>query len=98
VLKRHPGRRAQLVHRTIFWKRSHPPTVAALAGAGLALTTRSWRPLLLAGWWFRHRLVVDPVCSGRKRRVLALPGTFAVDAAEVITMAEGSLRHRSLLL
>ena len=98
VLKRHPGRRGELVHRWVFWKRTHPPTVAAIAGAGIALATRSWRPLLLGAWWIRHRLVVEPVCSSRTRRVTSLPGTFAVDAAEVVTMVEGSVRHRSLLL
>ena len=98
VLRRHPGRRRELVHRRLFWKRTHPPTVVALAGLGLAVTTRSWRPALLGAWWLRHRLLVEPACSGRGRRVLALPGTFAVDATEVSTMVRGSIRHRRLLL
>ena len=98
VLRRHPGRRQELVHGRVFWKRTHPPTLAALVGVGLAATTRSWRPLLAGGWWLQHRLFIEPACPGPRRRVLALPGAFVVDTTEVLTMARGSIRHRSLLL
>lgn len=98
VVKRHPAHRRDLVHAGAFWKRTHPPTVAALVGIAAAAGTRSPLPLALGGWWLWHRLVVEPACPGRRRRIVALPGTFAVDATEVATMVQGSLRHRTVLL
>jgi glycosyltransferase involved in cell wall biosynthesis len=98
VLRRHPGRRGDLVHRRWFWKRTHPPTVAALAGIVAAVLARSPRPLALVAWWVVHRLLVEPPCPGPRRRVVALPGTFLADAAEVEAMVRGSLRHRRVLL
>lgn len=98
VLRRHPASRPQFVHARWFWKRTHPPMITALIGLLLALVRRSPWPLALAGWWVYHRLVVEPPCSGRRQRVLALPGTFLVDAAEVVTMVEGTARHRAVLL
>jgi glycosyltransferase involved in cell wall biosynthesis len=98
VVKRHPQRRAELVHWRWFWKRTHPPMLLALAGIGLALARRSPGPLALAGWWLWHRTLVEPACPGPRRRILALPGAFVIDAAEVATMIEGTVRHRSLLL
>ena len=98
VLRRHPGRRRELVHGRWFWKRSHPPTVVALVGIAAAVLGRSPRPLALVAWWVVHRLVIEPPCPGPRRRVLALPGTFLVDAAEVEAMVRGSIRHRRILL
>lgn len=98
VIRRHPTQRTTLLHRRWFWKRTHPPVIVALAGVGAAAARRSAVPLLLAGWWVGHRLVVEPACPGPRRRVMALPGAFAVDAAEVLTMVRGSLRHRTVLL
>ena len=98
VLKRHPGQRATLLHRRLFWKRTHPPTLVALVGLAAAAATRSPRPLVLVGWWVWHRLAVEPPCPGPRRRMAALPGTFVVDATEVATMVEGSVRHRAVLL
>lgn len=98
VVKRHPRRRAELVHWRLFWKPTHPPTVLALVGITVAGRRRSPRPLVLCLWWIWHRLAVDPACAGPRRRVLALPGTFAIDLTEVATMVRGSARHRTLLL
>lgn len=98
VLRRHPERRSVLLHRRWFWKRTHPPTLVALVGLALAATRRSAAPLALGSWWLAHRLVVEPACPGPRRRVLALPGTFLIDAVEVATMVRGSCRHRTLLL
>ena len=98
VTRRHPAHRAELTHHRLFWKRTHPPTIVALAGIATAAATRSWRPLALTGWWVAHRLVVEPPCPGPRRRFAALPGTFAVDAVEVATMVRGSIRHRTVLL
>ena len=98
VVKRHPARRRDLVHRGVFWKRTHPPTVVALLGIAGALAVRSPRPLVVVGWWLWHRVAVEPPCPGPRRRILALPGTFVVDATEVATMVEGSIKHRTVLL
>jgi GT2 family glycosyltransferase len=98
VVKRHPGHRDDLLQGSLFWKRTHPPTVVAVIGVAAAAATRSPVPLLFGGWWVWHRLVVEPACPGPRRRIIALPGTFVVDATEVATMAEGSARHRTLLL
>ena len=98
VLKRHPGRRAELVHGRVFWKRTHPPMLLALAGIVAALARWSPLPLALGSWWVWHRTMVEPACPGPRRRLLALPGTFVIDAAEVVTMVEGTVRHRALLL
>ncbi|HEU5082087.1 MAG TPA: glycosyltransferase family A protein [Acidimicrobiales bacterium] len=98
VVGRHPGRRGELVHRRWFWKRAHPPTVLALAGMAAAAGRRSPVPLVAATWWLWHRLATEPACPGPRRRVLALPGTFAIDATEVATMVRGSVRHRTVLL
>lgn len=98
VVKRHPARRRELLHRRWFWKRAHPPTVLALAGIAAAGARRSPAPLLLGAWWLWHRLVAEPPCAGPRRRFLALPGTFAIDATEVATMVRGSIRHRTVVL
>lgn len=98
VVKRHPASRGQLVHRRWFWKRTHPPTVVAASGLLLGAVRRSPSPLLLLAWWLWHRLAVEPACPGPRRRVLALPGTLAIDVTEVVTMVRGSVRHRTVLL
>lgn len=98
VVKRHPDMRASLAHHRLFWKRTHPPTLTAVVGIGAAAVLRSPAPLVLVGWWLWHRVVVAPPCPGPRRRILALPGTFVVDVAEVVTMIRGSIRHRTVLL
>lgn len=97
VVRRHPSIRRTHLHRRIFWKRSHPPAVAAAVGVAVAAR----RPLLgalLVLPWVRHRLLVAPLATGRRRRVEALPGAFAVDLAEVAVLVRGSVRHRTLML
>lgn len=87
VLKKHPALRATAVHRRVFWKPSHPATLAAVAGLALA----PWQPaaLLLAVGWPLAR---------RGTPVRRLPATFLVDAAEVLACVRGSVKHRSVLL
>jgi GT2 family glycosyltransferase len=98
VIKRHPSRRGELLHRRWFWKRAHPPTIVATAGLAIAAARRSPLALALVSWWLWHRLVEDPPCPGPRRRVLALPGTFLIDVSEVATMLRGSARHRTVIL
>ncbi len=92
VLRRHPEMRAA-THHGVFWKRTHPATLLALAGLALApvqpLAAVALAPWLADRGW-RH-----PAPGARLR---SLPGTFLVDSAEVVGCLRGSLRHRSLLL
>ena len=91
AVRLHPELRRLLVAR-MFWKPSHPLLLLAAA----ALATR--RPLLAvagaapyAAW---HRR------SHRDLRDLArwLPVHLAIDATEIATAIEGSVRHRTLML
>lgn len=96
VLRRHPAARANLLHRWVFWKPSHP--TAILAAVGLLAGTR-WRPALaLALPWCHYRVSIDPVAPGPRRRVAALPGALAIDLLEVAVMLRGSIRHRTVVL
>jgi GT2 family glycosyltransferase len=88
----HPELRELLVAR-VFWKRTHPPLLLAVAG----LLTRRPKVALVA---------VLPYLAGHVRLYpgeLAaagrmLPAHLAVDLCELGTMAVGSLRHRTVML
>jgi GT2 family glycosyltransferase len=92
VVRKHPGLRTTHLHRRIFWKRSHPPVLAAFAGIALAATGRRALGVGLLFPWLWHRTRTAPVPAR------ALAGTLAVDAVEVATMVRGSLRHGTLVL
>jgi GT2 family glycosyltransferase len=87
VLKKHPQLRRLVMHRRLFWKPSHPPTILAVLGILVA----PWQPwaLLLTAFWVGARRRVSP------RR---LPGTFLIDVAEVVACLRGSLKHRVVVL
>jgi N-acetylglucosaminyl-diphospho-decaprenol L-rhamnosyltransferase len=96
VIKGRPWARRRLAHRWLFWKPSHPAALLALGGLAVAVR---WRPgAVLALPWLRYRLTVEPVGTTSWARASNLPGALLVDGAEVLTMARGSLRHRTLLL
>ncbi|MGH9085487.1 MAG: glycosyltransferase family 2 protein [Acidimicrobiales bacterium] len=97
VVRRHPEMRGALVHR-LFWKRSHPPLVLAVVGAGVALGGHPRAGLALVLPWLHHRLRTAPIVPGRRRRVELLPAALVVDLAEVTAMAIGSIRHRVVVL
>ena len=87
VLRRHPQLRGEL-HRRVFWKRSHPTAllaVASLAAAPLdARTLAGVVPLVVrrcreAGWRDGLQLAV-------------------ADAFEVVVVVTGSVRYRTVLL
>ena len=99
LVKRHPHlRRAHGYPLRIFWRETHFHLVLALAGLLGARAGR--RPLaLLALPW----LVRGATRRGTSRRevavgLLELPGRTVVDAAEVVTLARGSVKHRTLVL
>lgn len=96
VLQRRAYARRGRVHAYVFWKASHPPAI--LAGAGLMLGLRAKPALLLAVPWILYRLVANPVCTSRRRRLTSLPAALAVDLTEVAVMVRGSIRHRTILL
>ncbi|HEV2994191.1 MAG TPA: glycosyltransferase family 2 protein, partial [Acidimicrobiia bacterium] len=96
VVREHPEIRTSLVHRRLFWKRTHPPAIAA--AVGLLVSARWPVTLVLVVPWLHHRLRVTPACPGPGRRVVALPGTLLVDLCEVGVMVRGSIRHRTVLL
>ncbi len=96
LVKRHPELRADLTLH-VFWDADHLRTVAALAGLMAGRRRASWLALTApylhdaAGRRGRHPL-------GRAVAVAEIPGQFARQVAEVLGMAAGSLRHRTLLL
>jgi GT2 family glycosyltransferase len=96
LVQRHPEVRRTLLHRRIFWKRSHPPVI--LAALGLVASTWRRPALVLTLPWLWHRLHASPVCSNRRDRVAALPGAFVVDGLEVLVMARWGLRYRAIVL
>ena len=96
VVKRHPSLRRDCL-LGVFWEPEHFEVLLALAGVAAARR----RPVLaLLAWpWIRR--------EGRRRgdlpveRLVAaveLPGRAAQEIAEVITMAAGSARYRTLVL
>jgi glycosyltransferase involved in cell wall biosynthesis len=95
VVKLHPSLRGRLPWR-IFWKESHLYMIAALPAVAAAALS----PWLLLGAvpWLAFRTVEAPLAKRRATRVLLLPAAFLLDAAEVIAMVRGSLRHRAFLL
>jgi GT2 family glycosyltransferase len=98
VVGRHPQARATLLHRRVFWKRSHPPALVALAGILLAAGRRRRWPLLLLAPWVRLRVTSQPLTPGPRRRWLVLPQGLVLDLVEVAVMVRGSVKHRTLLL
>jgi GT2 family glycosyltransferase len=95
VIARHPKLRELLVFR-MFWKPSHLPVIAAVAG--IALAPVELPALLLVAPWLWYRTIIEPFCPGPRRRFLALPGGFALDVLEVLTMIRGSIRYRTFVL
>ena len=104
VVGRHARLRSEL-HRGVFWKRSHPPAIAA----GFGLLIGAWpgrihprlRVLAAAGLaapWVYHRTKTAPLCPGTRRRWAVLPGALVIDLAEVAVMVRGSLEYHSLML
>jgi glycosyltransferase involved in cell wall biosynthesis len=101
VLRKHPQLRHQNLYLGLFWKRSHPAVILALVGLlalPLALVPWGWLVLLLTFPWLLDRGIKHPPPGGLRRRISLLPGTFLVEAAEIVSMVRGSVRHRTLML
>jgi hypothetical protein len=84
LVRNHPGIRAHFHHR-YFWKPSHERLLLALAVR---------RPWALLPWLLVHRHEHPSLASLAR----ALPAHLAVDAAEVLALARGSVRERTVLL
>lgn len=87
VVKKHPVLRSTVLHHRVFWKRTHPATITALAGLALA----AWQPPALL-------LVLPWLLARRRTSWRLLPGTFLIDVAEVVACVRGSVKHGSVLL
>lgn len=103
VLRKHPHLREENLYKRVFWKRSHPPVIVALVGLavlplGAARRSAGVAGLLLLAPWFVDRGLWHPPARAPKQRVRLMPGTFLVDAAEVVSCVRGSVKHRTLLL
>jgi GT2 family glycosyltransferase len=96
VVKRHPELRRTYPYGR-FWRRSHLLMLVGVVG-GLAATRRPAAAALALPYL---RTALDPHSPherSRLRTVIEFPGRVAVDAAEIATLAKGSVRHRSLFL
>lgn len=102
MVKMHPQMRRNFSLR-IFYQPYHLPAIAAVAGLGMAVGSRRRPRAALLGLamtipWLRYRLVVDrPPARGRWLWAV-LPMALAIDIAEVGSVLEGSVRHKTLLL
>ncbi|GAC1316771.1 MAG: hypothetical protein NVSMB25_03140 [Thermoleophilaceae bacterium] len=81
-----------------FWTRTHVRTSAAMAGlAASSVASPAWAALALP--WVHDALSRrGPRPLERLVALAELPTRFAGDAAEVVVLARGSLRYRTLLL
>lgn len=96
VVKRHPRLRDELP-MWVFWKRTH--ALLPLAAAGLLLLPRTRLALaLLVPWAAQAAPDHSSGPRGRIRSTLELPSRGLFDAVEMVALARGSIRHRSLLL
>lgn len=95
LLARHPELRGRLYLR-LFWKHEHFWVLVALVAAARAIR-RPWWALLAAPWALR-RGSHGPGVRGRIRDLLELPGWAVIDATEIVALARGSIRERTVVL
>ncbi|HEU4657671.1 MAG TPA: glycosyltransferase [Capillimicrobium sp.] len=92
IARRHPQMRRHLA-LGVFWRRSHAELLLALGGAALAPRHRAAAALALPYLAHLHR-----AGGGWRGVVRHGPGRAAVDLAEVVALARGSARHRTVML
>ncbi len=90
---RHPGIRTSFTHG-IFWRPSHEGLLLALAALALRRRSRGLS-LLLAVPYLRHLRGLHGSAAGT---LAFAPAHVVVDAAEVVAMARGSARFKTLVL
>ena len=96
LMRDNSGRERNLLYKRWFWRRTHVDLIATVAG--LMLAPRSPRALLLALPWLHGKLSDAGTDRSTLETVIALPGLFAIDTAEVVTVLRGSLRYRFLIV
>jgi glycosyltransferase involved in cell wall biosynthesis len=95
LLKRHPEFRSEFP-MWIFWKRTHVWMPFVVLGLGMSRRNPLWIVLVTPWgiqWQSRH-----PGIRGRLRHLMELPGWAVIDLAEMVAMARGSVKHRTVLL
>jgi len=93
ALKRNPELRSSY-HHGVFWQQSHELLLAALAGFALARRTRGVS-LALTAPYALHYAAHHRRAAGA---LAALPGYALVDAAEMLALLRGSVRHRTFVV
>lgn len=96
VFRKNRWAKPDYLRHGVFWKPTHPRVMLLAAGVAIA----PWRSsaALLALPWMHERLCRAPIVETMTERVLTLPMLLLLDAAEVLVMVQGSLRHRELVL
>jgi GT2 family glycosyltransferase len=97
MVKRHPELREHLP-MWVFWKRSHVWLGPAALGALMSRRDPRWAALALPYLLHAAPQEYGTGPRGRVRALQELPGRAAVDAAEMVSLARGSARFRTLLL
>jgi GT2 family glycosyltransferase len=97
LIRRHPRLRSEFT-LWMFWKRSHLWLLPAIAGLFLERRRRAFA--LLAIPYLAHATPTGHSQSprGRIRALFELPGRFVLDVAEIVSLAWGSVRHRTPFL
>ena len=80
----------------MFWRPSHPALLAA--AAGVVAARRVPPAVLLVLPYLRLQVPGRPGPRSVARGLARTPGRAVVDAAEIVTCARGSIRHRTLFL
>ncbi len=98
-LRRHPELRMMLF-ANVFWKRTHPLFLLAVLASALAARRRSGLLAVLGALPYleHYRRVYGQTGEPLLRAARRLPEHMLIDAVEVATMVEGTVRHRTLML
>ena len=97
LIARHPRLRREFPLYA-FWKREHLWLPAALAGIALQRRSRLWGLLAIPYLVQTKPQRYGPRPRARLRALLEVPGIAAIHAAEMASLAWGSIRHRTLFL
>ena len=97
LIPRHPELRAVL-HRGLFWKRTHARLPLAALGLLLA-RRRPWLGLALALPYLELRVNWrEPTPRRLMRQLLTVPAWAAIDAVEIASRLPAAVRHRALVI
>lgn len=99
VLGLHPQLRSALL-AGVFWKPTHPLLLGAVGGLALALSQRQRRVAAVAILPYAafYSRVYRRHGEAPGRALVKLPVHVLVDGAELLTLARGSVAHRTLML